>query len=182
MNQNELKAILRYDPLKGRFYWIENRGTKIKAGYEAGSFDAHGYGQIRICGKIYKEHRLVWLYVHGKWPLKQIDHINHDRRDNRIDNLRLADNIENHRNRPKQRNNTTGIVGVSVNKGKYRAYINVDGKQINIGRFTSLSDAEAARKIAEQQYGFHKNHGKGNGLSKGPKKFAVNGSEIETAV
>lgn len=57
-----------------------------------------------------KLHRMAWFYVHGEWPKGQIDHINHDRKDNRIANLRVVDNTENHRNRPLQSSNKTGLL------------------------------------------------------------------------
>jgi len=162
---DRLKQVLYFDEELGRFFWNEKiRGIKI--GDQAGSFDAHGYGQIRIDGKIYKEHHLVWFYKTGNWPKCQIDHCNHDRRDNRFSNLRECDNLGNHCNRPMQRNNTSGFVGVSFEKNRYAAYITLKGKKINLGRFESIDDAASARKVANELYGFHENHGIGKGISK----------------
>ncbi len=159
-----LKEQLVFDASLGRFFWKEwGRGRSRAKGKEAGSFDAHGYGQVSIDGKIYKEHRLVWFYIHGEWPSVQIDHINHERRDNRIENLRLANNAENHRNRPMQRNNTTGHVGVSYDRGAYVAKITVNGEQKHLGRFKTIESAVVAREEANIKYGFHDNHGVGVG-------------------
>lgn len=164
LTHQRLLEVLRYEPTEGRFYWLKKgRGVRSSRNYQAGSFDAHGYGQINIDGKVLKEHRLVWFYVHGEWPPGQIDHINHERRDNRIDNLRLVDNCENHKNRPMQKNNTTGHVGVSIHRGAFVAKITVLGKQIHLGRFKLLCDAVAARGRANSEYGFHGNHGDGFG-------------------
>lgn len=160
LTHKRLLQVLRYVPEDGRFYWLKKgKGIKTAKNSQAGSFDAHGYGQVHIDGQIIKEHRLVWFYVHGEWPSGQIDHINHDRRDNRIENLRLVDNVENHRNRPMQKNNTSGHVGVRLYRGAYVAYINVCGKQIHLGRFKTIDGAIHARNVANAKHGFHCNHG-----------------------
>lgn len=166
LTKEKLLDVLRFDEKSGRFFWnVKRRG--ISVGQEAGSADAYGYGQIRIDGEIYKEHHLVWLYLTGEWPNSQIDHINHQRRDNRPENLRPADNAENHKNRPMQRNNKTGVVGVYKDKlGGYNAYISVDGKRIHLGRFKNIEDAAASRYEANKKYGYHENHGVGFGVSK----------------
>jgi hypothetical protein len=167
-----LKQVLRYDPTIGRFFWAELvRGKRV--GDPAGSFDAHGYGQIRFDGVLYKEHRLVWAFVTGQWPNGQIDHVNHDRRDNRFENLRVVDNAENHRNRPMQANNTSGVVGVSYDRGRYVAYINAKGRKYNLGRFMTVDDARRARSDAMRRMGFHENHGTGQGRSKPAKLRAL---------
>lgn len=167
ISHDDLKKALHYDSKRGRFFWIEKR-RGIVLGSEAGSFDVYGYGQLRINGKVYKEHRLVWFYVTGEWPKGQIDHINHMRRDNRFENLRVVDNSENHMNRPLQANNSTGVIGVSWSKSfkKFRADITVKGKRFSIGLFNSVCDAAQARKKAEKEFGFHENHVVGYGQSK----------------
>ena len=165
ITQARLLELLRYEPDEGRFYWLKKgRGIRPSRNCQAGSFDAHGYGQIRIDGMVYKEHRLVWLYVHGEFPKNQIDHANHDRRDNRIENLRLVDNIENHKNRPKQNNNKTGMPGVCYDKrGFYAAYITVNGERIGLGYYKTIDGAKEARMAANVKYGYHANHGVGIG-------------------
>lgn len=170
ITHEQLVDVLRYDANEGRFYWLKKgRGIRPSRNCQAGSFDAHGYGQIRIDGKTYKEHRLVWLYVHGEFPTAQIDHINHDRRDNRIENLRLVDNMENHKNRPRQSNNKTGIPGVWYDKrGFYTAYITVNGERIGLGYHKTLESAKEAREAANVKYGYHANHGVGVGQGRVP--------------
>jgi hypothetical protein len=166
-----LKEALWFNAEEGRFYWnCKVKGIRI--GTQAGSVDAHGYGQIRIDREIYKEHRLVWLYVTGAWPKDQIDHQNHIRRDNRFENLREADNHTNHMNRPMQSSNTSGFVGVSYcSRTKcFAAYITVDGKQLKLGRHKTLEAAIAARKAANERYGYHPNHGIGTGV---PQKVSM---------
>jgi len=170
LTHDRLCEVLRYNVDEGRFYWINGgRGIKPSKSRQAGSFDAHGYGQVSIGKKIYKEHRLVWFYVHGEWPTGQIDHINHQRRDNRIENLRIVDNTENHKNRPMQKNNKTGCPGVSYDRGSFVAKITVHGTQIHLGRFRVLEDAINARGKANNDYEFHVNHGVGVGKQRSPR-------------
>jgi len=167
ITQEELKHVLFLNESEGRFYWNVNRRGIVK-GSQAGSFDAHGYGQIRFNGRVYKEHRLVWLYITGEWPSNQIDHKNHVRRDNRFENLRVVDNIENHKNRPMQKTNTSGFVGVSFDKRlkKWEAYITANKKRKCLGYFKTIENAISARKAANNKYEFHENHGVGYGISK----------------
>lgn len=158
-----LKESLSYDSSSGLFYWNRDaiKGSNLKAGRVAGSKDAHGYVQINVQGCVLKAHRVAWAFVYGDWPSGQIDHINHDRADNRIENLRVVDNTGNHLNRPIQSNNKTGFVGVSKFKrtGKFVAYITSNGKRIHLGYFNLIEEAVKARDEANEKYGFHKNHG-----------------------
>lgn len=164
MNLNdEISCSIGYNKDTGDLFWLRDaiRGSKLKAGRSILSKDVHGYIQINLSGNVLKGHRVAWFLHYGSWPDGQIDHINHNRSDNRICNLRVVDNTENHRNRPKQSNNKTGVVGVCVHKksGLYRAYINFDGKQKNLGYFKNLDEAKEARRLANIEYGFHENHG-----------------------
>jgi hypothetical protein len=153
---DELRAILHYDPETG---WLtnsvdRNRKGTAKAGTRAGSPDAYGYRQIQINGKRYKEHRLVWLYVHSVMPTKFLDHINNVKDDNRIENLREATNAQNMVNRGAPANSTSRHTGVSWHAGgqKWAAAITVNYKKIYLGLFTNIEDAIAARRAAELKY------------------------------
>ena len=119
-----------------------------------------------------KGHRLAWLYMTGEFPNGQIDHINHVRNDNRWCNLRVVNNQENHKNRPKQKNNKTGIVGVAFNKrtSKYIAYITVNKKRVSLGYFDDLEKAKETRLNANVKYGYSSNHGVGIGRPKYKRK------------
>jgi len=132
------------------------------SGKIAGSICHYGYIHIRVDGKDLKSHRLAWMYMYGTFPDADIDHINGIKTDNRIINLRDVSRSENHKNKPIQRNNTTGCVGVSWNKdlNKWRVRIQTDGKSIHIGMYSDYNDAVASRKNAERISGFHKNHGR----------------------
>ena len=97
-----------------------------------------------------KAHRLAWFFVYGEWPQKQIDHINGNKSDNRISNLRLATASQNLSNKGITKSNTSGYKGVSFNrtKKKWMASIKVNKKSINLGYFLTPEEASEAYKAA----------------------------------
>lgn len=121
-----------------------------------------GYRLVSGDGTDYVQHRVVWKMLHSSDPDKQIDHIDGDKTNNRLENLRCVFAQENQRNRKRSRNNTSGTLGVSWNTKmeKWKAYIVVNAKQIHIGVFSNKADAIKARKQAEIELGFHPNHGR----------------------
>ncbi|WP_025120640.1 MULTISPECIES: HNH endonuclease signature motif containing protein [unclassified Serratia (in: enterobacteria)] len=128
------------------------------AGRKAGTKHPDGYQQVKLDNVIYLKHRLIWVLFNGEISAeKQIDHINHHRSDNRIENLRLVTKQENLRNCAKGRNNSSGTTGVYFHRasGKWCAQIN----KTHLGTFTDKADAIDARKQAEVERGFHTNHG-----------------------
>ena len=162
LTQERLKELLHYDPETGGFTRLVGRSGCQVGVIKNKPNSGHGYISITIDQKSYLTHRLAWLYVYGRFPPEQIDHINHDRVDNRITNLREATHHENQKNRAKNPRNTSGVVGVSWNKavGVWQAMINVNRKQKYLGTFKNKEDAIAAREAANIKYGFHDNHGK----------------------
>jgi len=162
LTQKKLKKLLHYNQDTGEFTWRVNRGGN-RSGTVAGSMNGSGYILIQIDGKSYKAHRLAWLYEHGAWPPADMDHINHIRTDNRLDNLRPVTRSENMRNASKYSHNSSGVTGVHWHKDckKWRAFISVDGKQLHLRLFDCSFDALVTRLLAEQKYGYHKNHGQG---------------------
>lgn len=121
-----------------------------------GSVSTNGYRQVSFMAKTYSYHHLVWYLCKGQWPKLQIDHINRDRLDNRIENLREVSASENCRNIPLKSNNTSGVVGVYNMGNRFVAVI--CGK--HLGSFPTFDAAVDCRKRAELEWGFHENHGK----------------------
>jgi len=133
LTAEKLKELLNYDPETGLFIRVVFICNRARKGDIAGSIDKRaGYRCIVINGKRYQAHRLAWLYVHGRWPESQLDHINRNAGDNRITNLREVSNQENHHNLKLHVRNTSGHSGVYWNKKnkKWVAYITVNYQTI----------------------------------------------------
>jgi hypothetical protein len=162
LTQERLKELFHYDPETGVFTRLVRTSSQGNLGVIKNKLHIYGYLYVGIDGKAYRAHRLAWLYVHGRFPLGEIDHVNHDRADNKIANLREVTSQENSRNAAKGINNTSGFVGVTWEKANstWRSYIQVNRKRINLGSFQNKQDAIAAREAANIKYGFHDNHGK----------------------
>ncbi|MGB7243555.1 MAG: HNH endonuclease signature motif containing protein [Sulfitobacter sp.] len=175
--QSVLLQLLRYEPETGKLFWRERgvewfsdvkrpAGIMAKvwntdnAGSPALDNRGNGYRRGKMLGQYVYAHRVVWKMVHAVDP-DHIDHINGDRADNRIINLRSVVKSENNRNLAIPRHNTSGRVGVSFDKWcqKWVATIYVDGKSVKLGRYASFDDAVSAREKAEKLNGYHKNHG-----------------------
>ena len=169
ISQELLKAKMHYDRETGVFTWLDVKinATNVR-NKVAGTINGAGYVHMgfSVGGKYYKfsAHRLAWLYEYGEFPSGSLDHINHDRTDNRMTNLRIATQRENLRNQSMYCNNTTGHTGVSFSKdrNKYYAQIKVNYKQKHLGSFENIEDAAKAVKEARAHYGFHVNHGQTN--------------------
>ena len=149
-----LRSILHYDPATGIFTRKVSTARRVKVGDIAGSLDGGGYLQIRVQSRLHLAHRLAWLYTYGEWPKDQIDHINRNKTDNRISNLREVTNKQNLQNAGKRSNNTSGCPGVRWYKqnSKWVACIAHNYKQIHLGYFSILEEAIAARKAGELKY------------------------------
>lgn len=150
LTASRLRELLNYDSETGEFRWrVKPRNNRIKEGDVAGT-TSHGYRHINVDGRIYRAHRLAWLYTYGEWPKHCLDHINLLRSDNRIANLREATRSENNRNTGVRSHNLSGRKGVSWSKGaqKYFARIRVDGVQHYLGLFESADDAARAYATA----------------------------------
>ena len=141
---NRLQYLLDYDPLTGVFVNRTNRGGRCRVGQVAGTLDADGYLRIMVDGKLYRAHRLAWLYVHGEFPPDQLDHANRVRSDNRIDNLRPATRQQNAVNSFRA-DNTSGRKGVTWSNKceKWLVQIRVNGKRHNLGHYNDIEEASA---------------------------------------
>lgn len=98
---------------------------------------------------------------YGAWPDGQIDHINHNRSDNRIENMRVVPHLDNHRNMSLFKNNTTGVAGINFDAryGSWVASITVNYKKVSLGSYKTKEEAVSARKLAEAELKFHEKHG-----------------------
>ncbi len=160
LTQERVRELLSYNAETGITTWKTSRG-RVRAGQVAGYPDGRGYMAIRIDGSMYTMHRVVFLWVHGYLP-DEVDHINGDRADNRLDNLRPATRRQNMRNAARFSHNRSGVAGVfwNADKGKWTARIKVDGRSIHLGHFDNKDEAAAARKQAESRFNFSTGHGR----------------------
>lgn len=147
LTQQTLKQIISYNAETGKFVYLVDVGRwgRVKAGSAAG-FHAHsGYLKIMFLGKKHYAHRLAWLYVHGEWPRNNIDHINGDKTDNRICNLRDVSQSINMQNMVSAtKKNKLGVLGVHERRGKFSAHFRHNNKHCYVGDFPTLELAKAA--------------------------------------
>lgn len=167
LTAGRLKELFAYNAETGIFKRRVRTSNAVGAGDIAGSL-SDGYLRICIDGQSYKAHRLAWYYVHGTWPSGQLDHINGNRSDNRIANLREATQSEQNANAGRRSDNTTGYRGVSFHKasGKYTARVMRGGKLVYASYHDAPEDAATAYRAASLAH-----HG----------KFAVAHRQIESA-
>lgn len=165
LTQKILLECLSYDKGTGLFTWLDRpashfntkRGRSIfkavYAGKQAGDLSREGYVVIGLFGKLYKAHRLAWMHVFGELPKDWIDHINRNRSDNRIENLRLATPKLNAENASMRSDNRSGVKGVSWHqKSKsWVAQISHHRKKIHIGCFQTVEAAADARLRVEEK-------------------------------
>ena len=159
-----LNHLFEYDKETGNLIWKikpSSRGHSVKAGDIAGTLKSHGYLCVGINYNSYRAHRLIFLMHKGYLP-KTVDHINGDKLDNRIENLRAATIGQNQHNRKTNANNTSGYKGVCWNKAqkKWTARITLERKNIHLGYFANVEEAaEVVRKAREELHGSFANHG-----------------------
>lgn len=141
-----LRSILDYNPETGKFWWTKNYSGRIRP-FRVRHGEA--YLKISIDGKAYLAHRLAWFHVHGQWPDGNIDHIDHNRTNNAISNLRIATQSQNSANSRIATNNTSGVKGVSKNDKAFSA--SLAGK--SLGSFATIDEAAAAyARAAKETY------------------------------
>mgnify|MGYP000972584377 CR=1 FL=1 len=156
LSVDKLRSLLSYDPKTGVFVWKISGSPKALAGSVAGCRSGK-YLRIVIGGCQYPAHRLAWLYMQGEFPDGEIDHINGDCLDNRIENLRAVSHRENMRNSPLRSDNSHGVPGVYLNPrtGRWYAQSCHGGKNKHIGSFDSFEAAAAARSRFQDDNGYH---------------------------
>jgi HNH endonuclease len=149
LTQEYLKEILNCDPETGIIIWkINKRGRGAKIGKLAGHINDSGYSVIMINRKYYRAHHLIWLYVHGVLPEKELDHINRIRNDNRISNLREATRSQNARNSIGHKDSHSGIKGVRKIVDKWHVRVMINRKAVFVGSFSTKEEAINAHSQA----------------------------------
>jgi len=166
ITQQELKELFSYNPETGIFIRLTRPCNSVKIGDEVGYkkqyTDNLFYLVVEIKGKQYFLHRLACLYMTGSFPDGDTDHIDGDGLNNKWDNLRVVDAIENGKNRKRYKNNESGYQGVSFYNltKKWRAAISIDGKKKHLGYFDTFEEAKERRVKAEIEFNYHENHGR----------------------
>lgn len=171
---HDIRQLVRYEKETGRLFWKERpleycaseahqqRWNATFAGKETFLTELNGYRRGCVLAKDIFAHRAIWAIEFGEWPDGQIDHIDGNRMNNRIENLRAVSVAENQRNRATPLTNKTGTIGIRwvEEKNKFRVSVGVDGDCKYIGFYRNLRDAEIARNAAERALGYHENHGR----------------------
>lgn len=150
----DLKTALSYNPDTGLFErLITGRGY----GHRLGFVNAHGYNGIQVNGVKFLCHRLAWFFVHGEWPLGEIDHIDGNRTNNKINNLRIATRQQNTQNCASHRDKTDLGKGAYLKKDcprprPWKSQIYVNGRTIHLGYFLSKEEAVTAYQNAAKKH------------------------------
>ena len=138
--------LLEYKADEGVFLWKISPSYRVSAGMVAGHLHASGYVHLQIANRQIAAHRVAWALIHGEWPKNQIDHIDGNKSNNRIVNLRdigAKENTQNQR-RCKSSNLSSGLLGVSRNRDKWQAQIKTGGVRVHIGTYDTPQLAHLA--------------------------------------
>jgi hypothetical protein len=160
MTPEKARELFDYEPDSGRLQWKRRVARWMDGTESAGSVKSDGYVVITYKRKGYPAHRIAWAIHYGKWPDTFLDHINGNRADNRIENLREATralNMQNQRAAMKS-NKSSGVLGVHYFKqtSRWRATICIDGKNRHLGYYATsqeASDAYIEHKRKLHQFG-----------------------------
>ena len=161
--QDLLLKELVYEPTTGKVFYKKTKSGRH--GLDVISMDKEGYYRICLNRETYRLHRIIYKMYYGNFDESlQIDHINGNTSDNRITNLQPKNAVGNARNQKIPSNNKTGHIGVCYREktNRYRVSIVIDGINKEVGNFIFIGDAIEARKKAERENGYHKNHGRKN--------------------
>lgn len=148
LTQERLKSLLSYDPISGSVRWREYRSGTRSFDREAGHLNEQGYRMLCVDREHILAHRVIWMYVHGRWPLHFIDHIDGNRSNNSIANLREASDLQNARNALAK----GFYLEKRVKSRPYVVEIKVRRKKIQVGRFATESAARTAYLEATRKY------------------------------
>lgn len=145
-----LREVLKYDPRSGEFTWLVRTNSKVPAGSVAGTFGVNGYWRIRHKGRVWFAHRLAWFFCYGYLPDNEIDHIDHNRRNNAVSNLRVCTHSQNHQNRDVLKRRLPGAHWHSKDN-VWRSNIKTKGKTKSLGTFPTREAAHRAYIEAKRE-------------------------------
>ena len=153
VEMEELIRIFHYDDISGILSYRVSTAFRVRAGSIAGTMHSAGYLRVMVKGKNLYVHRVIWALTHGEWP-DQIDHLNGVRHDNRICNLRAANNVMNCHNKHKIRATNTGVPNVYLDKrhSTYKASLSANGVFHHLGTFKTLQEATLAVDAGREKY------------------------------
>ncbi len=152
LTYDEAHRIFEYDPKTGFLKWKVRTSIRVVVGQVAGTPNADGRRKIRYNGKYFLATRVVWLMNIGAWPTTQLDHINMNPTDDRMENLRPATHAQNCWNKTVRSDSTIGVKGVTMCRDKFQARMQVNKQRINLGTFDTIEEASAAYNAAAQKY------------------------------
>ena len=156
LKQIDLRFLFSYDEKAGILKWRYPQGN-ARIGVPAGNIDKEGYSVISVLGQKHRLHRVIWVYNFGDIPpTHYVDHINGDKLNNRLANLRLVTSKQSAANRGTFKSSKTGVRGVCRKGGKYTAQLQRNGVKTNLGVFNTIEEASSAYRVAaEEYYGEH---------------------------
>lgn len=166
-----LRSVISYDEKTGKVFWKKLTSPRIKIGNEAGSKYANGYTYLHLNNTVFMMHRIIWFYYYGEWPESEIDHINGERSDNRICNLRLVTRRQNMQNKKRNREGLPSGAWFNKEQNRWLSGFGAENKFFHLGSFDNQKDALQAysnacinyeqngilpKEIIRQGYTFHK--------------------------
>jgi hypothetical protein len=146
LTQSRAKELFDYDPVTGALTWKARTSRRISVGDVAGHNTCQGYIAVRVDRDLLLAHRVIWMYVHGRFPCGDLDHIDGNGRNNALHNLRECNRPENLQNTTLRKDNKLGVTGVykALDTGKFKAEITAYGIKKRLGSFDSVDQARAA--------------------------------------